>query len=163
MVPGRHKLLLELDDSQIEMCLLRGCLAVCKVNYFLRTIPPEDIPDSLDMLKDTLAKTVAQIARSACLSPLEWKQASLPTKLGGLGISDPEDIAPAAFVGSWLLVEELVSGGRPSRAGAFTRTVESKDRSGHRHKSFQVQSRGEREGEREIEASENPDRGSSRG
>jgi len=34
-----HGLLLELDDSQIEMCLLRGCLAVCKVNYFLRTIP----------------------------------------------------------------------------------------------------------------------------
>ena len=42
----------EMDDAQIKLALLRGCLGFGKVIYLLRTCPPPDILEALDGFDD---------------------------------------------------------------------------------------------------------------
>ena len=35
--------LLDIDDPQVDLHLLRSCFSLCKLNYLLRTVPPDAI------------------------------------------------------------------------------------------------------------------------
>ena len=53
-VKGLQTLILELDDPQVELHLLRSCLNnVCKINHLLRTVPSESILTSYENLMKT--------------------------------------------------------------------------------------------------------------
>ena len=39
--------ILEMEDPQVELHLLRSCLRICKINHLLRTVPKDVIYDQL--------------------------------------------------------------------------------------------------------------------
>jgi ubiquitin carboxyl-terminal hydrolase 44/49 len=99
----------EMDDAQIELALLRGCLGFGKVVHLLRTCPPPDILEALEGFDDRLRSRIASILRAPFLEVDAWKQASLPIRLGGLGITHTVPLAGPAFIGSCALTHDLVA------------------------------------------------------
>ena len=87
------------DDAQVELALLRHCLGVCKFVYHLRTTPPQLMPGAIDRIDGLLHKALTSIL-GAPPTPAAMQQASLPTHLGGLGITLASQIAAAAYLSS---------------------------------------------------------------
>src|SRR5262249_9167658 len=101
-----HEKIQELDDSQSELLLLRTCLSAGRITHLLRTTPLDLAPDAFQVFDDTVMEQLEHIISSP-LPPLARKQASLPLKLGGLGLRSCQDIALPAFVGSCNLIRGL--------------------------------------------------------
>ncbi len=91
--------ILELDDPQVEMHLLRSCLGVCRVNHLLRTVPKDNILNQLHKFDDALRSSLGRVIHSA-IPDTAWQQASLPFRLGGMGIKSAVQSVDAAFVAS---------------------------------------------------------------
>ena len=78
--------LLEINDAQIEFCLLRGCLGFGKINHLLRSCPPSAVRSSFESFDERLKLLFQMILRTPFeLSEAAWTQASLPIQKGGLG------------------------------------------------------------------------------
>ena len=77
-----------LPHSQVQLTLLRCCLDAKKVNDLLRATPLEQAADIVAGIGHLLRDTFSCIIGSP-VSDLQWEQASLPARFGGLGIQDP--------------------------------------------------------------------------
>ena len=99
----------EVNDTQVEFGLFRGCLSYNKINHLLRTCPPDLLQDALARFDEHFQNMVAEILRVSCLSEDQWEQASLPVKFSGLGVNQTKVIAGSAYVGSCALTCDLVS------------------------------------------------------
>ena len=75
-------------DSQIKHCLMRYCLDACKVNHLLRTTPASVGLPFMTELSDALKSTLCDLLGSG-ISNVDWEQATLPVRQGGLSIKDP--------------------------------------------------------------------------
>ena len=92
-------LIVDLEDPQVELHLLGSCLGVCKINHLLRTVPSNLISDQLTLFDCNLHLSLSEIIGSP-ISNTSWKQASLPFRLGGLGLRQACSTAAAAFTAS---------------------------------------------------------------
>ena len=83
----------------IAFFLLKNCLAIPKLTYFLRTTPLWFIPS---ILKETegLFKSCLESILNLQLDDKSWTLASLPISFGGLGIRRLSDICIPAFLAS---------------------------------------------------------------
>ena len=89
--------LLDIKDPQVELHLLHSCLGLCKINHILRTVPSHRIHQEL--YKFDIGLRLEQISHSF-ISDCSWRQATLPTRLGGLGLREALPTSDAAFIGS---------------------------------------------------------------
>ena len=87
--------------------LLKNCLLMPKLLYLLRTAPTFNEPDSLKEL-DVCWRAALEEVCNVTLTDTGWCQATLPCRLGGLGIPSPEAVAPAAFLASVHSTRSLV-------------------------------------------------------
>jgi len=88
-----------LSDAQVSFTPLRVCLGCCKVNHILRGRAFSYNDPWLQALSAGLHSTFQAILGSAV--PIQaWKQATLPIRLGGMGLYDPITIAPFAYLSS---------------------------------------------------------------
>ena len=101
-----------------SLFLLRGCLAIPRLLYILRTSPCYDSEELA--LYDECLKTALTSLLNVGLDGSRWIQASLPVWAGGLGVRGCEALAPSAFLaslhGSATLVAQLLpnpGGGEP--------------------------------------------------
>ena len=80
--------ILELNDPQVELHLLRSCLGIGKVNHILRTVQPDLIAKELDDFDNHLTelRSILSDILHGTVSENAWTQASLPFRLGGLGL-----------------------------------------------------------------------------
>ena len=95
-----------INDSQLEITLLRSRLAIPKVAFVLRSCPPSHVSTTSDFdaaIRDTLRDIV-----SGPLSDWSWLKASLPCSRGDLGLRNSSPHAPAAFLASSLHSQSLV-------------------------------------------------------
>src|SRR6187402_2470819 len=92
----------EVDNTQVEFALFRGCLSYNKINHLLRTCPPDLLQDALVEFDDHFQNMVAATLRIPCLTEDQWDQAS-PVKLVGLGVKQTKVTAASAYVGSCTL------------------------------------------------------------
>ena len=99
-------LLPELEDPQVELQLLRQCLSCCKVVHMLRTVPPHML-HNLALFDDQLRNSLSGVVRTS-FSDLTWQQATLPLRMGGLGIRQASDMKYAAYLGSCSANKELI-------------------------------------------------------
>ena len=79
-----------LEDPQMELQLLRQCLSCCKIVNILCTVPPHlliRLSDFDNQLRSSPFHVVCHL-----LSDLTWQQATLPMRLGGLGIHQASDM-----------------------------------------------------------------------
>ena len=93
-----------LRDAQVEYVLLRSCLSLPKMMYTLRTSDPTNYQMCWqrcdDITRDALSRILGRPMDSK-----QWKQAQLPTSMGGLGLSSARDHAPAAYATPVLSVQ----------------------------------------------------------
>ena len=88
-----------LDDPQVELHLLRSCLSSCKIIHLLRTVPLSILRPFLCQFDHNLRTCHSRIMQ-CILSDHSWCQATLPFRLGGLGLRESVLSASAAFLGS---------------------------------------------------------------
>jgi hypothetical protein len=94
----------ELKDPQIALLLLRSCLGMPKLVYSWRTTPPSALCDASETMTLALTNILKWIVTGygPRFGPFQLSLAGLPLKLGGLGISLPQDILPFAHLSSQL-------------------------------------------------------------
>ena len=88
---------LKLISSHDALIILRNCLSTL-VNFTLRASPCTG-HSSLTKFDDILRKAICSIV-NVNLSDDQWLQASLPVRLGGLGVRSVSSLAPSAFLAS---------------------------------------------------------------
>lgn len=89
---------LGLISSQDALLLLRASFGVPRVQHMMRCSPSVDHP-ALDEFDKSLRTAVSRIT-NADLTDLQWKQASLPIRMGGLGVRRVASLALPAFLAS---------------------------------------------------------------
>lgn len=94
-----QRIILEINDPQVALHLLRSCLGVCKINHLLRTVPKSYVEKVLCSFDQGLRSTLTDILKCP-VSDAAWKQATLPFRLGGLGLREASFSAAAAFTAS---------------------------------------------------------------
>jgi hypothetical protein len=104
-----HCKLLALNDSQVQLCIYRCCLGFGKLNHLLRTSPPAAIASVVPFIDELLRSTLCQIMGSDDIENRSWEQATLPIRLGGLGILSASDLSEPAHIASVTETLSLVS------------------------------------------------------
>ena len=84
---------------KLNFQLLQSCLSLPKINYILRTVPPEKALRQLSFFDQHLRRAFELLSHSS-LSDVAWKQASLPIKYGGLGLRLANKASYLAFIES---------------------------------------------------------------
>ena len=94
-------------NSHVAYFLLKNCLLIPKLNYFLRTTPLWLFPSFLS-LADELTKNCLESLLNLRLEDNSWTLACLPIKFGGLGIRKLSDICVPAFLASAYGVSDFI-------------------------------------------------------
>ena len=98
---------MEIVDAHTALFLLKNCLSVPKLTYFLRSAPCFLWPDILkryDLIINEALEDLTNVALTGDCAA----QARLPVKLGGLGIPCVSDPAPSAYLSSVSASSNLV-------------------------------------------------------
>ena len=99
----------KLHDPQCELLLLRSCVGVAKLSYALRTCSPLYLQETQVRFDRSLRTSLEKIitASASGFGDWQWHLATLPIKLGGLGILSAGDIIQYAFLASRLQTSDL--------------------------------------------------------
>lgn len=89
-------------------CLIRRSLPIPKLSYLLRTTPCWQALDVLEEYDSTLKATMQTIVNCR-FSGNSWDEATLPVKLGGLGLRSSTNLCYSSFLGSIHSVSNLVA------------------------------------------------------
>ena len=98
-IEGLVEKLCLLEDSHIEYCLLRSCLAIPKMSYTLRTTDPSLIEHILRRFDNCIRGALENILGTP-LTDNQWIQSSLPVSMTGMGLRSAVDHGPGAFLSS---------------------------------------------------------------
>jgi hypothetical protein len=100
----------QIEDAQVELCLLRGCLGFSKINHLLRSCPPLAVRKACQQFDLRMYSILQNILRTpGAMDAFTWAKAALPVKMGGLGLGLAEYISPGAFIGSCAQTHDLTS------------------------------------------------------
>jgi len=102
-------------QSHDAFFLLKSCLLLPKLLFTLRTAPCFEADDLLRAIDACIRDTLALVLNIDC-DENAWSQASLPTRLGGLGIPSPSAISSATYLSSLRFTAELADRLAISRA-----------------------------------------------
>ena len=92
-----------------SLTLLRHSFAIPKLRYLLRTAPCF-LSNSLEQYDSTLRSIVSSVTNTPLAQDENaWRQASLPVRLGGLGVRCAVQVAPSAYLASTAATADLVS------------------------------------------------------
>jgi len=97
VVDAQHHLS-DLDNPQVALHLLRSCLSLCKVNHLLRTVPAPLAASQWSRFDAECRAALGRIVHTS-ITDDAWAQATLPCRLGGLGLREAAAAHCAAFLG----------------------------------------------------------------
>ena len=96
----------ELGDAHATLDILRASLSTCRINHFLRTVPPRLMREGAQLF-DNLSEQAFRSVASCPISPEVYKELQLPLKPMmvdapslGLGLTSAVRISTAAYLGS---------------------------------------------------------------
>ena len=93
------ELLPSIQDPHTQFVLLRSCLSLPKLSFILRTTDTSPFNDILQEF-DRLVRGALSNILGAALTDLQWRQASLPVSMGGLGLRGAEEHGPGLYCSS---------------------------------------------------------------
>ena len=93
------ELLPTIQDPHTQFVLLRSCLSLPKLSFVLRTTDTSPFQDILQDFDRLVQDALGSILGTA-LSDLQWKQASLPVSMGGLGLRGAQEHGPGLYCSS---------------------------------------------------------------
>ena len=85
------RVLTHLPAAHVQYTLLRYCMDGCRLNFLLRATQATHVQHEVQVSSKLLRTTLGDVL-GAQLADLQWGQARLPQREGGLGIKSPEDI-----------------------------------------------------------------------
>ena len=88
-----------LNNSQVQLALLRSCAGFPKINFALRTCNPMFLDEGLNAFDAIMQKSLTSITNCE-VSGHSVQQSRLPISLGGLGIPSALELSSAAFLSS---------------------------------------------------------------
>ena len=91
--------LTDLDNPQVALHLLRSCVSICKINHLLRMVPPEFASEQWIRFDNGLRLSLGRITHTSA-PDRAWTHATLPCRIGGLGLRGSRTTQKAAFLGS---------------------------------------------------------------
>ncbi|XP_037034226.1 uncharacterized protein LOC119073006 [Bradysia coprophila] len=100
-------------NSHHSYCLLRSSLSIPQLNYLLRTTPCWNALTELEEYDRTLKAAMERIVNCR-FAGNSWDEATLPVKLGGLGLRNATNLCYSSFLGSVHSVTDLVGSIVPS-------------------------------------------------
>ncbi|KAL6546855.1 hypothetical protein OROMI_022576 [Orobanche minor] len=97
-------LVAKLHDPQCELLLLRACTSISKLYFALRTCPLAFFQSAQVSFDQALRSSLERIvtASGPGFGDWQWRLATLPFSLGGLGIYTTMDVRQYAFIASRL-------------------------------------------------------------
>lgn len=114
-----------LEDSQVELGLLRVCLGVPQLVHAMRTMNPSAVKAALQTADHHITAALEHVVGDT-LSLAARAQAALPVSSGGLGVRQATATAEAAYLSSWVSTRSLVSrmlGLQPDAVGPILAAV----------------------------------------
>ena len=93
------ELLPSIQDPHTQFVLLRSCQSLPKLSFILRTTDTSPFNDILQEF-DRLVRGALSSILGAALTDLQWRQASLPVSMGGLGLRGAEEHGPGLYCSS---------------------------------------------------------------
>jgi hypothetical protein len=105
----------DVDDMQVRYVLLRHCASAGIITHLLRTVPPELILEATREFDALLCEAVTALLGVDAESA--WRQLTLPTSKGGVGIRSARTHAAAAYVASVTVALERDGGTREETEG----------------------------------------------
>ena len=97
------KKLLELQDAQVALTLLRLCGGTCRIVHLMRAVSPLLIAQQLAEFDQLVMETFTQCT-GVHLDLNSSRQVALPVSMGGVGLTRAQDISGAAWLEHNLLV-----------------------------------------------------------
>lgn len=95
-------------SSHVALILFRSCLSLPKLTYTMRTSPTWFYPQEIALIDEDIRIMLESIL-NVQLEDMQWTQASLPIRHGGLGIRRMQDTSVSAFLASSHGVVDLVA------------------------------------------------------
>ena len=80
-----------LSSRHVALYVLRGAADVCRVVYYLRTVPGELLSYFAESFDEELRATLEEVV-GLRLSDVQWEQATLGVKCGGLGVGSAASV-----------------------------------------------------------------------
>ena len=93
--------LIHLGHAQSSFLLLLYCASFCKMEWFIRTIPPDLISEACEQFDSSVLNCFENLIGSG-LSVHSLNQARLGTKSGGIGLRASKTHSAAAYMSSFL-------------------------------------------------------------
>jgi hypothetical protein len=106
-IEGMLEKLKDLKNSHLEFLLLRSCFSLPKFAFSLRTCSFHKVRKAIRNFDEAQRKTLEEILGGP-LTNDQWSQASLPVKMGGMGLRTATSHATAAYLGSTTASKGLV-------------------------------------------------------
>ena len=103
----RFKSRLPLISAHDALLLLKSSMGIPKLNHMLRASPCSN--NSGLHTFDNLLRSCASAITNSELSDVQWAQANLPVKAGGLGIRLAKHLAPSAYLAAEYTTRDLQS------------------------------------------------------
>ena len=97
---------LRLIDAHPALFLLRNCFAMPRLLYTLRAAPCFREKSLLQELDDVIRKGASDIC-NVSFDDLNWQQATLPVRLGGIGLRSPSTVSFSAYASSFFASRTL--------------------------------------------------------
>ena len=95
------------DDPQVELLLIRYCLAFPRFVFCMRSVAPEDMTAAVREF-DCMISSVLRERLGILVTKDQETQARLPVALGGLGVLKADDATESAYLGNILATRQLV-------------------------------------------------------
>lgn len=109
------KAIASLSDAQVGYYLLRWSCNAGRMNYLARTTPAGVCRDAMLSFDAAVRRSLDQLLGIG-LSSRQWSQATLPVKMGGLGLRSAASSADAAYVASRAATHQMCSAIRADHA-----------------------------------------------
>ena len=99
---------LSLLDQHPAYFLLKNCFSMPKLMYLLQSSPTFQHPNLLADFDDCLKSCATHIS-NVSFDDIDWIQATLPIRLGGIGLRRVSDLALPAYLASISASQSLIS------------------------------------------------------